>query len=89
MVASLHNNHGPRTNPHQLLKETTMNPTHGYHLATALIADDHARAERGRAARAAIRARRAGQSAPGHPAARRRHGALAGHALSLLRTRST
>jgi hypothetical protein len=57
-----------------------MHPTIGYQLATALITDDRHRAERERTARAAIRARRAPQRGPRHPAARWSTAALTRHA---------
>lgn len=64
-----------------------MYPTIGYHLATALITDHH-RAERERAARAAIRARRAPQRGHRHPAPRRSAAALTRHLRSLRRAPS-
>jgi hypothetical protein len=66
-----------------------MHPTTGYHLATARIAEDHARAERERTARAAIRARRAQQHGHRHPAPRWNIVALTRHALTALGSRST
>ena len=66
-----------------------MHPAIGYHLTTARIAEDHARAERARAARAAIEAGRAAQRGHRHPAPRRNIAALTRHALTALGTRST
>jgi hypothetical protein len=65
-----------------------MHPTLGYHLANALITDHHHRAERERAARAAIRARRAPQRGHRHPSPKRNAAALTRHVLSLLRAAS-
>src|SRR5215831_1675698 len=47
-----------------------MHPTLGYHLSNDLIAEHHRRAERHRAARAAVQASRARQRDGRHPAAR-------------------
>jgi hypothetical protein len=66
-----------------------MHPTIGYPLASALIAEDHARAERKRAAQASIEARRTAQRGHRHPAPRRNIAALTRHALTALGTRST
>lgn len=65
-----------------------MHPTISYHLATAQIADDHARAERNRAVRAAIRAMRARQPRPSHPVPWWRAAALARYGR-LARRRTT
>lgn len=66
-----------------------MHPAISYQLATALITDQRHRAERDRAARAAIRDRRAPQRGPRHPALRWSAAALTRHALTVLGTRST
>jgi hypothetical protein len=66
-----------------------MHPTLSYHLATALIAHDHARAERARTAGGAKKGRSTPQPDHWHTRPRQSARALARRALSLLAARST